>query len=154
MSVDTLSFRRATEADLSEIVAMLADDELGSQREDSSMPLNQKYVDAFAAIDTDPNQFLAVAELDGKLAGCLQLTFVPGLSRLGMWRGQIESVRVSADCRAKGMGREMFEWAIEECRRRGCGLVQLTTDKSRADAEKFYRALGFRASHEGMKLTL
>ncbi len=90
----------------------------------------------------------------GVLVGCLQLTFVPGLSRLGMWRGQIESVRIEMGHRGQGLGRKMFEWAIAECRRRGCGLVQLTTDKSRAEAYKFYESLGFRASHEGMKLTL
>ena len=86
--------------------------------------------------------------------GCLQLTFIPGLSRLGMWRGQIESVRVAADQRGSGLGRRLFEWAIAECRARGCGLVQLTTDKSRPDAKRFYESLGFEASHEGMKLSL
>ena len=149
-----LIFRPATAADLPGIVAMLADDQLGSQREDASIPLNSRYTDAFAAIDTDPNQFLAVVEIEGQLAGCLQLTFVPGLSRLGMWRGQIESVRIAADQRGAGLGRKMFEWAIEQCRERGCELVQLTTDKTRPDALRFYESLGFVASHEGMKLSL
>ncbi len=133
---------------------MLADDDLGQQREDLSIPTNPNYLDAFAAIESDPNQLLAVAEDDGKLAGCLQISFIPGLSRLGMWRGQIESVRIASHYRGKGLGRTMFEWAIEECRNRGCGLVQLTTDKSRADAHQFYEVLGFSASHEGMKLIL
>ena len=154
MNVDALSFRRATKSDLPGIVAMLANDELGATREDSSVPLDQKYVDAFAAINLDPNQYLAVAELNGSIAGCLQLTFIPGLSRRGMLRGQIESVRVSAGFRGKGTGRAMFEWAIDQCRERGCGVVQLTTDKSRADAAGFYEALGFEASHEGLKLAL
>ena len=112
------------------------------------------YTDAFSAIAKDPNQYLAVVEIDGVLAGCLQLTFIPGLSRLGMWRGQIESVRIAANQRGEGLGRRMFEWAIEECRQRGCELVQLTTDKSRPDALRFYESLGFVASHEGMKLSL
>jgi ribosomal protein S18 acetylase RimI-like enzyme len=152
--MNQLTFRPATTADLPGIVAMLADDELGRQREDSSTPLNQKYLDSFAAIDRDANQILAVVEDNGDLIGCLQITFIPGLSRLGMWRGQIESVRIAAGRRGEGLGRKMFEWAISECRYRGCGLVQLTTDKSRADAGKFYASLGFKASHEGMKLTL
>jgi ribosomal protein S18 acetylase RimI-like enzyme len=152
--MNKLIFRPATTSDLFAIVAMLADDELGRQREDSSMPLNQKYLDSFAAIDSDPNQLLAVVEDDGVLVGCLQITFIPGLSRLGMWRGQIESVRIATGHRGEGLGRKMFEWAISECRKRGCGLVQLTSDKSRADAYQFYESLGFKASHEGMKLTL
>ena len=133
---------------------MLADDELGCKREDPSVPLNQKYSDSFAAISRDPNQLLTVVEHKGHLLGCLHLTFIPGLSRLGMWRGQIESVRIATDCRGRGLGRKMFEWAIAECGKRGCGLVQLTTDKSREEAVQFYESLGFRASHEGMKLDL
>lgn len=147
-------FRRAREADLPAIVALLADDELGRTREDATMPPNAKYRAAFAAIDRDPNQYLAVAERDGAVIGCLQLSFIPGLSRLGLWRGQIESVRIASDARGGGLGRAMFEWAIGECRRRGCGLVQLTTDKARPDARRFYESLGFTASHEGMKRSL
>jgi GNAT superfamily N-acetyltransferase len=97
---------------------------------------------------------LAVVEDEGRVIGCLQLSFIPGLSRLGMWRGQIESVRITADRRGDGLGRQMFEWAIAECRARGCGLVQLTTDKQRPEALRFYESLGFVASHEGMKLAL
>jgi GNAT superfamily N-acetyltransferase len=152
--MNDLSFRPAVVTDLPAIIAMLADDELGRQREDSSHPLNPRYLDSFAAIDRDPNQMLVVVEEKGILVGCLQLTFVPGLSRLGMWRGQIESVRIATGHRAKGLGRKIFEWAIAECRRRGCGLIQLTTDKRRTDAYQFYDALGFTASHEGMKLML
>jgi ribosomal protein S18 acetylase RimI-like enzyme len=152
--MNQLIFRPTIESDLAAIVAMLADDELGRQREDSSIPLNQMYLDSFAAIDRDPNQILTVVEDNGDLIGCLQITFIPGLSRLGTWRGQIESVRIAAGHRGEGLGRKMFEWAINECRSRGCGLVQLTTDKSRTDASKFYESLGFKASHEGMKLTL
>jgi GNAT superfamily N-acetyltransferase len=143
--------RRATSADLDAIVNLLADDALGKSRED---PGNPCYAEAFAAIESDPNQFLAVAEVAGEIVGCLQLSFIPGLSRLGLWRGQIESVRVAASRRGGGLGRVLFDWAIAECRRRGCGLVQLTTDKARPDALRFYESLGFVASHEGMKLTL
>nr|WP_246523579.1 GNAT family N-acetyltransferase [Neoroseomonas eburnea] len=133
------------------IVALLADDVLGAAREQPGHPA---YDAAFAAIGADANQLLAVAEEEARIVGCLQISFVPGLSRLGMWRGQIESVRVAASHRGAGLGRRMFDWAIEQCRARGCGLVQLTTDKARPDARRFYEALGFVASHEGMKLKL
>jgi GNAT superfamily N-acetyltransferase len=102
----------------------------------------------------DVNQLLLVAEDQGMIVGCLQLTFIPGLSRTGMWRGQIEAVRVKRDERSAGVGREMVSFAIEECRRRGCGLVQLTTDLARPEAHRFYAALGFAPSHIGMKLAL
>ena len=148
-------FRRATAADLPEIVELLVDDEIGRQREAPGPPPSPKYKEAFEAIDRDPNQFLAVVEEDGgALVGCLQLSFIPGLSRVGLWRGQIESVRIASSRRGGGLGRDLFEWAIGECRDRGCGLVQLTTDKARPDALRFYESLGFRASHDGLKLAL
>jgi ribosomal protein S18 acetylase RimI-like enzyme len=154
MPESKLLVRRATSADLPDMVSMLAEDDLGRQREAPSHPLNQRYRDAFSAIDADPNQLLAVVELDGEVSGCLQLTFIPGLSRLGMWRGQIESVRIAANCRGKGIGRRVFEWAIDECRKKDCGLLQLTSDKARKDSVRFYKSLGFVATHEGMKLNL
>ncbi|WP_313620063.1 GNAT family N-acetyltransferase [Achromobacter sp.] len=147
-------FRRARLADLPAIVAMLADDTLGASREDATIPLNPRYTAAFDAIQQDPNQFLAVVEQDSQLAGCLQLSFIPGLSRLGQWRGQIESVRIASPFRNAGLGRAMFEWAIDQCRSQGCSLVQLTTDRARPDARRFYESLGFTASHDGMKLSL
>lgn len=147
-------FRRATIADLPEIVKLLVDDELGRQREELGPPPSPKYEQAFIAINSDPNQFLAVAEQGGVLVGCLQLSFIPGLSRVGLWRGQIESVRIASSRRGSGLGRTLIEWAIQECRNRGCGLVQLTTDKARPDALRFYESLGFSASHIGLKLTL
>lgn len=153
-----IHFRRAATDDLAAIVALLADDGLGRGREDPRVPLNRGYVEAFAAIDADPNQLLVVATEGaapgGAVIGYLQLTLIPGLSRLGQWRGQIESVRVAAAHRGRGIGRAMFAWTIARCRERGCGLVQLTTDKTRADARRFYEGLGFVASHEGMKLAL
>jgi ribosomal protein S18 acetylase RimI-like enzyme len=152
--MSALLFRTATESDLPAIVSMIADDQLGQARDDARLPLDRRYLDAFAAIERDPNQRLVVAERDGAVIGCMQITFIPGLSRRGAWRGQIESVRVARALRGGGIGRAMFEWAIAECRRRGCSLVQLYTDKSRADAHRFYERLGFKASHEGMKLSL
>lgn len=148
-------FRRAIADDVPAIVRLLADDELGRMRDDPRLPLDPRYWQAFAAIDGDPNQLLAVALAEaGQVAGCLQITFISGLSRRGMLRGQIESVRVAAAHRGKGLGRALFQWAIEQCRARGCGIVQLTTDKNRRDAHRFYERLGFVASHEGMKLAL
>lgn len=154
MSAPQLVFRRARQEDLPHIVAMLADDELGAAREDTSVPLNPCYTAAFAAIAQDSNQLLAVVEQGQDLVGCLQLSFIPGLSRLGLWRGQIESVRIASSARGQGLGRAMFEWAIDQCRAQGCGLVQLTTDRARPDARRFYESLGFKASHDGMKLSL
>jgi GNAT superfamily N-acetyltransferase len=147
-------FRRAQPADLPAIVALLANDILGQGREDASSPLNPNYVDAFQAILTDPNQLQMVATSDGEVIGTLQLTFIPGLARKGAWRGQIEAVRIAETHRGSGVGQQMFEWAIEQCRARGCNLVQLTTDKTRADAHRFYDRLGFVDSHIGYKLTL
>src|SRR5690606_2189 len=143
------TFRRARRDDLPAIVGLLADDPLGSKRENPVEPPDPRYITAFAALDADPNQLLAVVEgPEGTILGCLQLSFIPGLTRLGMWRGQIEGVRIAASRRGEGLGQRMFRWAIDEYRRRGCGLVQLTTDKARPDAHRFYEGLGFVASHE------
>jgi len=150
----SVHFRRAAPEDLATIVALLADDPIGRGRESPGSPFDMRYRDAFAAIERDPNQLLAVAERGGDVIGVLQLSFIPGLTRRGMWRGQIEGVRVATGERAGGIGRAMLEWAIEECRRRGCGLVQLTSDKRRADAHRFYESLGFEATHQGYKLSL
>jgi len=147
-------FRRATAADLPTIVALLADDPLGREREDAGAGRDGPYRDAYAAIEGDPHQLLAVAVRDGAIIGLLQLSFIPGLTRQGMWRGQIEGVRIASTERGSGIGRAMLEWAIAECRRRGCGLVQLTSDERRPEAHRFYEALGFRATHRGYKLPL
>jgi GNAT superfamily N-acetyltransferase len=152
--MDNIAFRRATEADVAAIVAMLADDPLGAAREDVSTPLANAYLAAFRAIDADPNQYLAVMTDGDAVIGTLQLTFIPGLSRKGALRGQIEAVRVASSRRGQGLGQRLFEWAIEQCRARGCRTVQLTTDRSRADAHRFYERLGFEASHIGYKLAL
>jgi len=151
---DRVTFREATRDDVPRIVAMLADDVLGAQREDYADPLPECYYDAFEAVDRDPNQELVVAESDGRVVGTVQLTFLPGLSHRGAWRGQVEAVRVDASMRGAGLGGRLIEWAIERARARGCRMVQLTSDKTRADAIRFYERLGFRATHEGMKLRL
>ncbi|MCK8782007.1 GNAT family N-acetyltransferase [Rhizobium sp. NTR19] len=148
-------FRKARSEELPAIVRLLADDALGQAREVVSDPVDPRYVQAFAAIDADPNQLLAVAvDPKDEVVGCLQLTFIPGLSRTGMWRGQIESVRIAASQRGSGMGSAFIEWAVERAAERGCKLVQLTSDKSRPDAIRFYGKLGFTASHEGLKRSL
>jgi len=149
------AFRRATEADLPAIVRLLADDKLGKARERATDTLPDAYVQAFHAIERQAGNEVIVAEAeDGKVVGCLQLTIIPGLSRTGMTRAQIESVRIHRDWRGQNLGEAMFQHAIGRAREAGCGLVQLTTDKARPDAHRFYERLGFRASHEGMKLKL
>jgi len=152
VSVD-LHFRSARATDLERIVQMLVDDSLGKQREDPG-PLSDSYHAAFGAIDADPHQELVVVEAEGRVVGVFQLTFIPYLTYQGSWRGQIEGVRVDASVRGQGVGQRMMEWAIQRCRGRGCRLVQLTTDKRRSEAHRFYERLGFVASHEGMKLDL
>jgi len=152
--VEHIVFRTALLADVPAIVALLADDELGSQRELTGTPLDQRYVAAFQAIKADVNQRLVVVADGDEIIGTLQISFIPGIARMGSWRGQIEAVRIAAHRRDSGLGQKMFEWAISECRSRGCSLVQLTTDKSRTDAHRFYEKLGFKASHEGYKLAL
>ena len=147
--MDNLVIRRATAGDIPAIVAMLADDPLGAKRESPGDPV---YAAAFAEIDADPRQLLAVAVVDDQVAGTLQLTFIPGLSRRGATRALIEAVRVRADQRGSGLGRRLAEWAISTSRDRGAAMVQLTTDASRTDAHRFYERLGFVASHVGMKL--
>ncbi|MBK1634794.1 GNAT family N-acetyltransferase [Rhodovulum adriaticum] len=145
-------FRRATAADLEAIVALLADDVLGASRENALPAADACYRAAFAEIDADPNQFLCVVEDAQRIVGTLQLTFIPGLSRNGTKRGQIEAVRIARDRRGGKLGEAMLAWAISECRAHGCSLVQLTTDKARPDAHRFYDRLGFEPTHIGYKL--
>ncbi|MEO3776892.1 GNAT family N-acetyltransferase [Micromonospora sp. B11E3] len=145
-------FREAVRADLPAVIALLADDVLGKARDFTEV--DEAYERAFADIAADPRNHLIVAEQDGTLVGCMQITYIPGLGRHGAERSLIESVRVRSDRRGQGLGRQMMAWAIEQARQRGCALVQLTTDKTRTDAHRFYLSLGFVASHEGMKLTL
>ena len=147
--------RRARPGDVAAIVELIAADQLGASRDgvrdDADLAA---YAAAFDAIDADPAHLLVVAEAAGQVVGTLQLSFLPGLARRGALRAQIEAVRVAESTRGSGLGAAMISWAIEEARRRGCALVQLTTDKSRTGAHRFYQRLGFVASHEGMKLAL
>lgn len=148
------AFREAERGDLQAIVRMLADDGLGKDREQPGDPLPLAYGEAFDRMATQPGNVYLLAELDGTVVGCLQLTIIHGLSRAGMSRAQIEGVRVAGSHRGKGIGEALFREAIERARAAGCGLVQLTTDKARPDALRFYERLGFIASHIGMKLDL
>ncbi|MFB6773367.1 GNAT family N-acetyltransferase [Streptomyces sp. NPDC056337] len=147
-----LEMRRTTAADIPAVVAMLADDPLGAQRE--SPDDLDPYLAALERLDADPNQHVVVAVRDNRVVGTLQLTIVPGLSRRGATRSIIEGVRVYADERGSGLGTQLIEWAIDESRRQGCQLVQLTSDKTRTDAHRFYERLGFSSSHTGFKLQL
>ncbi len=147
--------RKATEIDIPALVEMMANDPLGRLREDYRDPLPQTYYEAFYRIDTDPNQELVVMENEGQqIIGTLQLSLIPYLTYQGGIRAQIEAVRVHEDHRGKGIGQKLFEWAIARAKERRAHVVQLTTDKKRPEALKFYEKLGFKASHEGMKLHL
>ncbi len=151
----TVVLREAVAADVPALVHLLAADQLGSTRDGISTAADlEPYLRAFVAIDADPAHILLVAADRTQILATMQLSFLPGLARRGALRAQIEAVRVRQDHRSCGLGTALFEWAIEEARRRDCALVQLTTDKSRADAHRFYESLGFVASHEGLKLTL
>ena len=149
-----LSVREADASQIEDIVRLLADDPLGKSRERFEMPLPSAYVSAFEAIVRDPNNELLVGMVRERLVGVLQLTYLPNLTYMGRWRAQIEGARIARDFRSQGAGRALFEHAIERARTRNCRLVQLTTDKSRPDTLAFYEALGFEASHVGLKLHL
>lgn len=147
-------FRTATEDDLIAMVHMLADDVLGALREDASLPLSAGYTKAFQQIQNDSNNEMVVAEQAGQIIAMMQLTYIPHLISQGTWRCLIEGVRVHSSCRGQGVGKVFFAWAIERAKQRGCHWVQLTSDKQRPEAIRFYQSLGFDASHEGFKLKL
>lgn len=146
-----VSFRRAVVSDLPGIVQLLVADQLGAVRDGGELA---PYLRAFELIEADPSQLLLVGLQADQVVATFQLSFIPGLARRGSLRSQIEAVRVADSLRGSGVGTRMIEWAIAESRRRGCSLVQLTTDKQRLDAHRFYQRLGFASSHEGMKLFL
>jgi GNAT superfamily N-acetyltransferase len=152
---DRVDVRRAVIGDVPAIVDLLAADQLGVTRDGIASAADlAAYQAAFRAIDRDPAQLLIVAQSGPGIVATMQLSFLPGLARRGALRAQIEAVRVAAPYRSRGLGAALFTWAIGESRRRGCALVQLTTDKSRTSAHRFYERLGFAATHEGMKLFL
>jgi GNAT superfamily N-acetyltransferase len=152
-STAALTARRAQRADLPRLLELLADDVLGRQREVPAAG-DPAYARAFDAIESDANQMLLVGELGNRIVGMLQLTFIPGLSRRGAWRANVEAVRVDSALRGRGVGRWLMERAIGIARERGCRLVQLTSDRQRTDAHRFYAGLGFKDSHLGYKLAL
>lgn len=152
--MNQLTYRLATETDLMDIVRMLADDKLGTTRENIQIPLPEAYRLAFERISGDPNQELTVVEQNGEVIATFQMTFIPYLTYQGGIRAQIEAVRVRSDQRGQGLGTEIFLYAIERAKQRGAHLLQLTTDKKRPEALKFYESLGFVASHEGLKRML
>lgn len=152
--MEKISVRKATISDLAAVISLISDDQLGSAREEIKHPLPLFYRQAFERVKKVTGNDIYVAILDTKIIGCMQLTFISGLSRKGMTRLQIESVRVAKDVRSKGIGRQMMKYAIELAKTSGCGLVQLTTDTTRKDAHRFYERLGFQSSHVGMKLDL
>jgi GNAT superfamily N-acetyltransferase len=145
-------FRRATAADVPAVVALLAGDDLRGDRETPGHL--SPYGEAFARLDRDPRELLVVGERNGRVVATLQLSVLSGLSRTALTRAQLEGVHVAAGERGRGTGTALVEWAIAEARRRGCGLVQLTSDTARVDARRFYERLGFQSSHVGFKLPL
>lgn len=150
-----MKFRKAREEDLSTIVEMISNDDLGKKREKFQIPLPSSYLKAFERINSDENQDLIIVENDSaEVIGTLQLTFIQYLTYQGGLRAQIEAVRIRKDQRGLGIGKEMFQWAISQAKERGAHLLQLTTDKKRPEAIKFYEDLGFQQSHEGMKMHL
>lgn len=149
-----LNFRLATEQDLDKIVAMIADDPLGSKREKYEQPLPESYRKAFQAITADPNNELIVACKGNDIVGVQQITYTPYLTYQGGWRATIEGVRTKSSERGIGVGTDLIQWGIQRAKKRGCHLIQLTTDKKRKDALRFYERLGFKATHEGLKMTL
>jgi ribosomal protein S18 acetylase RimI-like enzyme len=151
---EEITFRIAREHDLDKIVEMLANDSLGSQRERYEQPLPDCYLKAFQAISSDPNNELVVACRQNEVIGVQQITFTPYITHQGGWRATIEGVRTSSSERGKGVGTELIRWAIQRAKERGCHLVQLTTDKKRGDALRFYERLGFKSTHEGLKMKL
>lgn len=149
-----INFRMANIEDLNAIVQMLADDELGKLRERYETPLPESYRAAYDAIASDPNNELIVACLGEQIVGVLQLTLTPYLTHQGSWRATIEGVRTASSERGNGIGSQLIQWAIGRAKERGCRMIQLTTDKKRPDALRFYQRLGFEATHEGLKLQL
>ncbi|GAB4522305.1 MAG: GNAT family N-acetyltransferase [Parvularculaceae bacterium] len=151
---EEVAFRMAGEADLPAIVRLLADDPLGAARERFEDPLPEEYIDAFREMNSQGGNGILIAEIGGAVAGCLQLMMLPGLSRLGQKRAQIEGVRIDSRHRGRGLGAALLRHALKIAADNGCALAQLTTDRSRDDALRFYERHGFVNSHHGLKLAL
>lgn len=149
-----MEIRIARREDLAQIISLLADDELGSQRETYQEQINDCYINAFERIEKEPNNHLIVCAENSKIIACMQLTFIPHLTFKGGTRAQIEAVRVHKEYRDMGIGKKLFEWAIDRAEQEGCHMLQLTTNKTRESAKNFYEAMGFTSTHEGLKLYL
>ncbi|WP_423067296.1 GNAT family N-acetyltransferase [Devosia sp. CN2-171] len=149
-----LTYRDATAADLGFIVSLIVEDSVVPTNDEPDRPDHPRYLAALEAIERDPNQRIVIADYEGQPVGTVQLTFIPGINRLGEWRCLVEAVHIVPTHRNLGLGGEMIGWAIEQAKARGCGLVQLTSNKKRVDAHRFYERLGFKKSHEGFKLSL
>jgi GNAT superfamily N-acetyltransferase len=146
--------RAAQRTDIEAIIALALQGQIIGSTDNAADWADESYQFAFSAIEANPNEELYVLERDGKVIGTFQLTFLPGLMRRGMTRGQVEAVFIAEHLRGQGLGRRMMKWAVNRCRERGCGMVQLTSNKKRVDAHRFYESLGFAKSHEGFKLYL
>lgn len=154
MMTNNITFRNATIQDLDKIVYFLSDDELGKKRERYKQPLPDSYIKAFKSINSDPNNELIVACYHDEIVGVQQIPFTPFITHQGGWRATIEGVRIASSELGKGVGSMLIRWAIQRAKERGCHMVQLTTDKKRPEALRFYESLGFKASHEGVKLQI
>lgn len=150
----SLTYRKAAEADLPFIVKLLSDDAVRVTDDRPDEPYHPRYVTALRELAADPNQMMMVALLDGETVGTIQLTFIPGLAALGSKRCLVEAVHIVPAHRGKGLGTQMMQWAVAQARERDCGMVQLTSNKKRLDAHRFYERLGFLKSHEGFKYYL
>jgi len=150
----SLTYRKAVAADLPFIVKLLTEDAVRVTDDRPDEPFHPRYVTALRELEADPNQMMMVAMLDGETVGTVQLTFIPGIAGLGTKRCLVEAVHIAPAHRSKGLGSEMIQWAIAQARKRGCGMVQLTSNKKRFDAHRFYERLGFTKSHEGFKYYL
>ena len=147
-----MKFREANQEDLPAIIELFYDDKLGKTREKPSESVSKPYLSAFEEISDDKNNTIYVAEHDSRIIGVMQLTMISTLTRNGTKRAQIEGVRIHSDCRGQGFGSKLMQFAIEKAKESGCGIVQLTTDKSREEAHQFYLQLGFSDDHLGMKI--
>lgn len=150
----TVTLRHARRDDVPALIALIAADAVAQRRGDDVSTDPAPYLAAFDSVDADERELLIVADRGGDVVGTMQLSFLRTLARRGALRAQIEAVRVRSDLRGAGLGGAMLEWAIAEAERRGCALVQLTSDNVRTDAHRFYERLGFVASHTGFKIQL
>ena len=152
MTHQKLCIRPAQRSDLTALVELYSDDDIGVTRE-ATEP-DEVYQSAFDAIQADSNHILVVGEQDAKIVATLLISFLPGLSRHGAWRAQVEAMRVSRTSRGQGIGQALLDWSVVEARNHGCSLIQLTSDRSRTEAPRFYERAGFEPSHFGYKFSL